>query len=237
MKLNTLEIRNYLLKPHMLEHFIDYFEEHFIASQAAVNMKVLGQFRLVGEPQHFVWLRGFDDMQARLQGLEGFYYGEFWQKHRNTTNSMILDNDDVHLLRPIGDVDLTAGLSAESVAAELAAGTISAETGVVAIDFYQARAGERDALVSAFQTQVLPIYQQEGIQFRGAFVAEMSENDFPRLPVIQNENELIVITAYASEEAYHEQRAKVSARVHEAVGAAETLLLQPTLRSAIRYLV
>jgi hypothetical protein len=41
MTVNVLEIRNYLLKPNILEHFIDYFEEHFIASQEAEHMMTL----------------------------------------------------------------------------------------------------------------------------------------------------------------------------------------------------
>ena len=65
--MNVIEIRNYLLKPNVLEHFIDYFEANFIVTQQDAGMPVLGQFRVMGEPEHFVFVRGFSDMQSRLQ--------------------------------------------------------------------------------------------------------------------------------------------------------------------------
>src|SRR4051812_12407029 len=113
MSLNVFEIRNYTLQPNMREHFISYFETNFITSQTAVNMHVLGQFRLLGQPDHYVWLRGFDNMQTRLDGLMGFYDGPVWKQHRNKTNSMIIDSDNVHLLRPLdASLDLTCGQTA-----------------------------------------------------------------------------------------------------------------------------
>ncbi|MBA3874538.1 MAG: NIPSNAP family protein, partial [Anaerolineae bacterium] len=197
MTLNVFEIRNYLLQPHMREHFIDYFEANFITTQTAVNMHVLGQFRLLGEPDHYVWIRGFTDMQSRSDGLQGFYEGPVWKKHRTTTNSMIIDSDNVHLLRPLdANLDLTCGQSAKTVATALADSSISPHTGLIAIDIYQATSGKRDALIDAFQTQITPIYQSEGVQLRGLFVAEMSENTYPRLPAFQNADEFVVITAY-----------------------------------------
>src|SRR4051812_9602616 len=117
MTLNVFEIRNYLLQPHMREHFIDYFEANFITTQTAVNMHVLGQFRLLGEPDHYVWIRGFTNMQSRSDGLQGFYEGPVWKKHRTTTNGMIIDSDNVHLLRPLAaNLDLTCGQTAKTVA-------------------------------------------------------------------------------------------------------------------------
>jgi hypothetical protein len=237
MTINVLEIRNYLFKPDMLEHFIDFFETHFIFSQQAVNMHILGQFRLAGEPDRFVWLRGFSDMQTRLEGLRSFYGGDVWKKYRAVANEMMLESENVHLLRPLGNIaDLTAGLSADTVAADLAAGTISPYTGMIAVDFYQAIPGKRDALIDP----VLSTYAEQAIEVRGHFVAEMSENAFPALPAIQNEDEWVVITAYASEAECREKRAKVQRLVDETVGslltpASPSLLLSPTLRSPLRY--
>jgi hypothetical protein len=163
MTINVLEIRNYLLKPNMREHFLDFFEANFIASQEAVQMHILGQFRLIGEPDHFVWVRGFSDMQTRLEGLESFYYSDFWKQRRDVTNGMLLDNDNVHLLRPVGHVDLTCGVSVGNIIEQLEAGTISTDVGVVGIDFYQAKPGKRDELINVFQSQIAPAYEQAGI--------------------------------------------------------------------------
>ena len=241
MTITVLEVRNYLIKPNMQQHFIDYFEEHFITSQREVGMQVLGQFRPIGEPDHYVWIRGFEDMETRLKGLQGFYGGPFWAKHRNTTNSMILDNDNVLLLRPLTDIaDLTCGVNAESIAAEMASATISPATGLIVLDRYHAVTGQREALIEAVQAKVLPLYAYESIQLRGLFVAEMSENTYPRLPVIQNTDELVVITAYESEEVYHAKKGKLQPAINDNLagllkGAPDVLLLSPTLRSPIRY--
>ena len=242
MSLNIFEIRNYVLQPHMTEHFIDYFEANFITTQTAVKMHVLGQFRVIGEPDHYVWMRGFNDMQSRHNGLESFYGGPVWKQHRTTTNSMIIDSDNVHLLRPLdSNLDLTCGQTSETLATALADSSISPETGMVAIDFYQAKSGQLDDLINTIQSELLPIYHSEDIDFRGAFVAEMSENTYPRLPAMQNEHELVIITVYESEAQGRAIRSQLAPTVTQILGSylsapPESLLLSPTLRSPLRYL-
>ena len=241
MNLNVLEIRNYLFKENMAEHFIDYFEANLIFSLQDANMPILGQFRLNGEPERFVFIRGFSDMAARLAALRDYYSGPVWEKWGAVANEMMLEWHNVHLLRPLGSTDLTCGLNADSMSADLAEGTISPYVGVVGIDFYEAQSGKRAGLIEAFQSNVVPAYEREAIQVRGLLVAEMSENEYPRLPAIQNEDELVVVTAYESEDAYRQKRAKLMPFVNETIGmfltqSPETLLLNPTLRSPLRYL-
>lgn len=237
MTINVLEIRNYLLKPNMLEHFIDYFEAHFIATQEAENMHVLGQFRLIGEPDHFVWLRGFSDLPTRLTGLQNFYGGPVWKKYGSRANSMMIDSDNVHLLRPLNDnFDLTAGGTWETGAAELEAGTISPDTGIIAIDYYHAKPNQLEAVIGKFQADGIAAYRDAGIQLRGIFVAEMRENEFPSLPVFQYENQLTVITAYANEAAREIATRPLHQSLNSLLGEPpKSLLLQPTLRSPLRY--
>lgn len=242
MRIRTLEIRNYLLKPQMLEHFIDYFEAQYIFAQQALNMYTLGQFRVIGQPDHFVWLRGYENMQMRNHGLQKFYGGPVWQKYGSLSVAMLVDVSEVHLLRPLDEkADLTGGRNADTVAAALSDATISLETGMIAVDFYQALPGNRDALIDAFQTHLAPAYSNEGIQLRGCFVAEMSENTVSYMPAIQNEHEFVVITAYESEEVGQVRRTNLAQLTKQALssflaGAPETLLLSPTLRSPLRYL-
>ncbi len=241
MSLNLLEIRNYLLQPDMREHFIDYFESNFITTLEAENMHVLGQFRLIGEPDHYVWMRAYENMQTRGDSLHAFYDGSVWKQHRSRTNGMLIDSDNVHLLRPLDDLaDLTCGQTSRTVAAALADASISPKTGMIGVDIYQSRPGQRDDLIRQFDAQVASAYRDLGIQVRGRFVAEMSTNTFPRHPAFQNEHEFVVITAYASEAAGRDQRAQAEPVVHQALaslldGTPEILLLTPTLRSPLRY--
>lgn len=240
MSLNVLEIRDYLHKPHILEDFIDYFEVQVIAELHALDVHVLGQFRVIGAPDHFVWLRAFADMTTRKQGLEGFYGGKYWKRHRRAINSMLVDSDNVHLLRPLVDIDLLAGYSAARLTADWEAGLMVADSGVVVIDYLHARAGDRDALLAAFQAQALPAYAAHAVQVRGVYGAEMSENTYPRLPAIQDADELVVITAYKDETVARQRQKAVATQLDAALGPllaqpTDTLLLRPTLRSPLRY--
>jgi NIPSNAP len=71
----VFEWRRYTLHTGARETLIELFEREFVESQEAVGARVLGSFRDVGEPDHFVWLRGFTDMTARRRALEAFYGG------------------------------------------------------------------------------------------------------------------------------------------------------------------
>jgi hypothetical protein len=138
--MRVIELRNYL-RDGMTRDFIRYFEEHFLFSQRDEGMHVLGQFEVVGAPSRFLWIRGFEDMGARRRGLEGFYGGPFWQARRSEANGMILDSDDVHLLRPLGPSGaLIGGLSLEDRVSE-PSGAVSPDAGLVVADFYRAEPG------------------------------------------------------------------------------------------------
>jgi NIPSNAP len=71
----VVELRQYTVVPGGREVLISLFERHFIESQEATGMTVIGQFRDLNNPDRFVWLRGFADMVSRAQQLEEFYGG------------------------------------------------------------------------------------------------------------------------------------------------------------------
>ena len=96
-----VELRRYRLHPGRRETLIDLFEREFVAPQEAVGARVLGTFREAENPDSFVWLRGFADMEQRRHALERFYGGPVWARHRNAANATMIDSNDVHLLRAI----------------------------------------------------------------------------------------------------------------------------------------
>jgi hypothetical protein len=96
----VLELRQYTLKPGQRDVLIDLFDRHFIESQEAVGMTIVGQFRDRRRANRFVWIRGFSDMQARHAALERFYGGPVWAEHKAAANTTMLDVDDVRLLKP-----------------------------------------------------------------------------------------------------------------------------------------
>jgi hypothetical protein len=241
--MQVLELRNYLLKPGRTRDFIRYFEEHFLFSQRDGGMYPLGQFEVVGEPDRFVWIRGFEDMGTRGHGLRGFYGGAFWQARRDEANAMMLEHHDVHLLRPLAPLaSLTGGATLEDRAAE-PPGALPLHTGLVIADFYHAEPTALRSLVDHFERRVLPALAEEGHDVLGHFVAELAPNDYPRLPVIQDPSLLAVLSAYRDGEQYAGMRRGWSARGPVVAGNRRapliadttTLCLRPTARSLIRY--
>src|SRR5262249_31596125 len=96
----VVELRQYALKPQQRDVLINLFDEHFVESQEAVGMTVIGQFRDRGNADRFVWLRGFRDMESRNENLTAFYEGPVWAAHRTEANSTMIDSDNVLLLKP-----------------------------------------------------------------------------------------------------------------------------------------
>ena len=241
--MTVLELRNYLLRPGAAADFIRHFEQHFLDSQRAEGMQPLGQFTLEGEPDRFVWIRGFQDMAARLRGLRGFYGGAFWLERREATNAMLLDHENVHLLRPLAPIaDLTGGITPEARAAE-PTGVLDPRSGVVTVDFYRSAPAALDALVDRFERIAHPALIAAGHRILGHFVSESRPNDYPRLAVIQDPSLLVVIGAYRDRDECTRLRRDWRARGPAGEGSMRpllasdvaTLYLHPTLRSLIRY--
>lgn len=70
-----VELRQYTLHPQQRDMLIDLFDREFVETQEAHGMRVLGQFRDLDQPDLFVWLRGFADMESRRRALEAFHVG------------------------------------------------------------------------------------------------------------------------------------------------------------------
>ncbi|GIJ43261.1 NIPSNAP family containing protein [Virgisporangium aliadipatigenens] len=97
----VVELRQYALHPGRREDLIALFDREFVETQEACGMAVVGQFRDLDRPDHFVWLRGFPDMDSRARSLAEFYGGPVWNEHRDAANATMIDSDDVLLLRPL----------------------------------------------------------------------------------------------------------------------------------------
>jgi len=96
-----IDLRQYTLFPGVRNEFVELFDREFVETQEAVGMRVIGQFRDLGDPNRFVWIRGFPDMAARGRALRAFYVeSEAWKKHSSQARSMMIDSSDALLLRP-----------------------------------------------------------------------------------------------------------------------------------------
>lgn len=96
-----VELRQYTLHPGARDTLIELFEREFVEGQEKAGMQILGTFRDAEDPDRFVWLRAFPDMESRRVALEAFYYGPVWKAHSHTANATMIDSDDVLLLHTV----------------------------------------------------------------------------------------------------------------------------------------
>src|SRR3954453_23770152 len=95
-----VELRQYDLHPGTRDALIDIFDRHFIEGQEVEGTDVIGQFRDLDNPDSFVWLRGFSDMESRGVALHAFYTGPVWMAEREAADPTMVRFDDVLLPRP-----------------------------------------------------------------------------------------------------------------------------------------
>jgi len=216
--MNIIELRNYLLKPGARDKFIEYFKDNFIDSQNALVACTPGLFRIKEEDDRFFWIRGFNNMQERSKFLPAFYGGEVWKEFGPSANDMMLEWHNVYLLKPV----------------ESSFHTVDKKQELWVIDYYTSGNNQLDQLINLFKQTYIPFYHSRGINNISLWVSEMTENDFPKLPVYQQENLLVVITGYNNEaeyegtvERFNSSEKESASQIQELVKTRNSLLLYP----------
>lgn len=190
----VVELRQYEMKPGGRDVLIDMFDNIFVEAQEAAGNTIMGQFRDLDRPDRFVWLRGFPDMPSRAKSLDAFYTSATWQKHRNAANDTMIDVSDVLLLRPLKALPIGKRPRDEGA------------TGVVEVSVY---AFDQTTDVDTI-AQINEDIEAAGAHALATYVTEKSANNYPRLPIRENENVLVRIATFPSLAAYDEHRAKRS---------------------------
>ena len=211
----VLELRQYRLVPGRRDELIDLFEQQLLEPQEAAGMRVLGTFRDLDDPERFVWLRGFPDMESRRLSLSAFYGGPVWGTHRQAANATMVDSDDVLLLRPARH-DTGFGVPGSGRRGNVLVAIASVET-----------ATEERERLEQFETTGLAALASAGISVLGYFVTETAENTFPALPVREEERVFVCFAGARIEQAPH--------RLLDAVGGGDVVVrrLEPTQRSML----
>jgi len=237
-----VELRQYTLQPNSRERFTALFEREFIESQEELGVTVIGQFRDLDDPNRFVWLRGFADMPARGNALQAFYAAPApaWKAHRDEANAMIVDSDNVLLLHaatPESAFALSRLTRAAPGEGKDAAGVL------VATIYYLDAAADAD-FIGFFEHQVKPALGASAITVGAYFISETAPNNFPRLPVRENEPVFVWFALYRDQAEYQQRVAalNVSQYWREAIAPhlrhrlktlPQTLRLTPTPRSLL----
>lgn len=232
--IKVIELRNYLVRQGRRDEFINLFEENFTESQNILGGYTLGQYRIKGADDNFFWIRGFKDMAARHKFLNDFYYGSpVWKQHKSAANSMLLNNDNVHLLKPLN-------LKDGSNDAELNFNTnwFGQNKGVAVIDFYTSNT-KREKLIEFVKKKYAAILNSSKIENTSFWTSETALNEFTGLPVFQDKNLLVQITFYKNELEYQNRMKDADAKMNDElksemadlVTIKNTLIIYPTGKS------
>jgi hypothetical protein len=231
---SILELRQYTLRGGQRDTLIAIFERNLIEPQNALGAHVLGSFRDLDDPDRFVWIRGFADMQARQTALQAFYGGPVWHEHAKAANATMIDSDNVLLLRPAAPGQGFSHPAAPNGGADAIFGATIHYLGSV----------DAAQFVAFFQNTIAPAVTAAGVRPIACLVTEESANNFPRLP-LREQRSFVWFAHWRSAAEHAEFLSRFSAlsgwrdAAPEAILPAlmqkpERLRLAPTQRSALR---
>jgi hypothetical protein len=214
---SVFEFRRYTLHPGRRDDLIELFDREFVETQDAVGAHVVAQYRDIGDPHQFVWVRGFADMASRRAALTAFYGGPVWKQHAAAANVTMIDVDNVWLLRPVV-APLTEPGSRDR-----------RDKPVVSALLFELDRAATDADLDRLAGHVGATLQRVDLP-PVALLATLSEvNDYPALPV-RDTRGVIALTQHVD----REQQAGAVERLRQVDWGApgpEVLRLSPTERS------
>lgn len=190
----VFELRRYRLLPAGREPLISLFDREFVEPQEALGMRVEGEFRDLEDPDAFVWVRSFRDMEARTEALRSFYSGPIWQAHGPAANATMLNSDNVLLLKSAGSMQPFARNLHRKQEIER-----REPEGLVIVNSCSLAPATEVDFAEFFFDRALPVIQAAGARVDAVFVTEQSANGFRRLPVREGETVLVWFECHENE--------------------------------------
>jgi hypothetical protein len=143
---------------------------------------------------------------------------------------MLINNDNVYLLKPLS-------LAEDQPDTAVNSNEFGKKKGLVIVDYYVANTRLKE-LIEFFRSKYIPFLKSNDISTT-AWVSELTENDFPALPVFQDKNLLVTITPFKDDAEYRlkskrinaELNQKILTELREIVTTKTTVILHPTKKS------
>jgi hypothetical protein len=195
----VVELRRYALHPGRREELIRLFEEQLIEPQEAVGLTVMGQFRDLDDPDSFVWLRGFRRLGVRAGALSAFYDGPIWARYRDQANATMVSSDNVLLLRPARP---GSGFSEAAEVDSPSARPRRHRQDLLVAMIYLLRRPAEEGFLAFFEQDLAPALHKVGASDLAWYVTDPSENDFPRLPVRENDPVLVSFSRFTDPKSF-----------------------------------
>ncbi|MCS0659814.1 NIPSNAP family protein [Massilia terrae] len=233
----VIELRRYQVKPERRADFVTYFDTLFPEAFQQLGALALGQFTEPDVPDRYTWLRAFHDLDARAIVNGSFYYGPVWKEHRQQLNDLIIDNDDVLLLRPLDAAHAVPVLAAVDPVRE-AAGT----HGIVVAQLFPVKPGSVERFTK-LAAPAFDAYRAAGARDAGVLVTLDVKNNFPQLPVRSDGPFVVWLGILPDREDADNTLRPIAARAAASLaegdllrGQPQLLVLKPTPRSRLRWL-
>ncbi|WP_429819668.1 NIPSNAP family protein [Ensifer sp. B1-9] len=199
----VFELRRYRLHPGGREPLIGLFDKEFVEPQEALGMRIEGEFRDLDDPDAFVWVRSFANMEARTEALAGFYSSAVWKEHGPSANETMLNSDNVLLLKPVaGTRPFSHNRTRERETRQI--------KGLVTANICSLAPNTQDAFATYFMAEALPILESAGARVAAIFITERNVNGFPRLPVRDGETVFVWFELHEDEDSFSRHQGRLS---------------------------
>ncbi|HSS27866.1 MAG TPA: NIPSNAP family protein [Usitatibacter sp.] len=180
-----VELRQYTLHPDKRDVLMTLFEKKFVTPQQELGIRLHGEFRDVDDPNRFVWLRGFRNMEERARTLDAFYGGPAWKENRNEANATMVDSDNVLLLQPADGEGFTLARKM---------------TATMVATIYLLQAPVDATFMRYFKERVVPVVTEAGAPPVAELKTLAVKNNFPKLPIREGENAFVWFSAFDNDD-------------------------------------
>ena len=192
----VIEFRPYITQPGKREAFNAMFEMLAPELQAR-GQHLHGQFRVVGEPDKQLWLRGYDGMEQRGKSLPAFYDSAVWKANRDAVNATLVSIGDVRLLKPVDSPTF-------SLAKKM--------TAYMVATIYLLNSAVDPSFLQLWREKVQPTMAAAGAPSLAALSTEYAQDNFPRIPVTKaGEHAFVWFAGSGSPEEYRLHQSTLAA--------------------------
>jgi hypothetical protein len=233
----VVELRRYTIKEGERDRFARDFEAFFPEAIQQTGAIVAGEFLERDRSSAFTWIRGFRDMDERAKSNAALYYGAVWKEHRVLMNSLMLDSDDVLLLKP-----LAPGRGVPILPAVDPVREAQGARGIVVAQIFRIQPDGVDAFVRQ-AAPAFTAYRATGAREAGVLVTLDAKNNFPQLPIRSDGPYLVWLGILQDEQILKTSFRPLAQRLSQALaatgllqGAPELVVLDPAQRSRLRWL-
>ena len=232
----VLEFRRYTIKEGEREHFAQYFDAYFPEALQQLGTIVAGDFFERKNSSGFTWIRGFHTLEDRAVVNAQFYAGSVWKEHKKTMNDLIVDSDNVMLLRPLSPERGIPILPAVDAIVEA-----NGVQGIVVAQIFAVKADSVEAFAKAAEP-TFASYRAAGVREAGVLVTLDVPNNYPQLPIRTDGPFLVWLGVLKDKQMLENEFNRLAERSLQSLsatglirGAPESVVLDPTHRSRLRW--